>query len=67
MKTQEQFRKELEPFLVMVKTAKQTNNVDFLNKIEEFEKLLILLNICGIKESPLLLGKFTDEIFEHNN
>jgi len=66
MKTVEEFRVELKPFLAMVKMAKQTNNMDFLNNIEEFEKLLILLNICGIKECPQYLDKFVDEIIEQD-
>ncbi len=66
MKTVEEFREELKPFLAMVKMAKQTNNMDFLNNIEEFEKLLILLNICGIKECPQYLDKFVDEIIEQD-
>lgn len=66
MKTVEEFRVELKPFLAMVIMAKQTNNMDFLNNIEEFEKLLILLNICGIKECPQYLDKFVDEIIEQD-
>jgi len=66
MKTVEEFREELKPFLAMVKMAKQTNNMDFLNNIEEFEKLLVLLNICGITECPQYLDKFVDEIIEQD-
>jgi hypothetical protein len=64
MKTVEEFKEGLKPFLEMVKTAKQTNNMEFLNNIQEFENLLILLNICGIKENPQYLDKFVDEIIE---
>lgn len=66
MKTQEQFREELKPFLFMVKTAKSEKNKDFIDNVEEFKNLLIAKNICGIQENPLLLDKFIDEIIEQD-
>ena len=66
MKTQEKFREELKPFLVMVKTAKSEKNKDFLNNVEEFKNILIAKNICGIQKNPLLLDKFIDEIIEQD-
>lgn len=64
MKTEEQFRIDLNPFLEMVKSAKQTNNGEFLRNVTDFKNLLIEKNICGIKDNPFLLDKFIDEIIE---
>jgi hypothetical protein len=66
MKTEEQFRKELKPFLVMVRTAKSEKNNDFLDNVEEFKNLLIAKNICRIQENPQLLDKLIDEIIEQD-
>jgi hypothetical protein len=64
MKTNEEFKKQLKPFLEMIMVAKSENNTDFLVNVEEFKKLLIIRNICGISENQFLLDKFVDEILE---
>lgn len=66
MKTEQELKNELKPFLEMVKSVKQTDNKDFLNNIEEFKNILISKNIGGIKENSFFLDKFIAEIIEEN-
>lgn len=65
MKTEQEFKEDLKPFLEMVKTAKQLNHKEFLRNIEEFKIFLISKDICGINENPLILDKLIDEIIEN--
>ena len=64
MKTNEEFKQQLKPFLEMIKIAKSEKNRDFLDNVEDFKRLLIASNICSINDNPLLLDKFIDEILE---
>lgn len=64
MKTNEEFKQQLKPFLEMIRIAKIENNRDFLENVEELKKILISRNICSINENPFLLDKFVDEILE---
>lgn len=64
MKTTEELKRDLYPFLVMIKTAKAQNCNDFLDNVDDFKNYLIKKNICGVKENPLLLDRFVDEIIE---
>jgi len=66
MKTTEEFKQQLRPFLEMIRIAKSEKNKDFLDNVEDFKKLLIARNICGINDNPFLLDKFVDEIIDEN-
>lgn len=64
MRTEEELRLALKPFLDLIRAAKSDQNEEFLRNIDEMSRIMVRSNFAGIQENPQLLDKFVDEILE---
>lgn len=64
MKNEIEIRNCLNPLLEWVRIVKSSSNPEKEKVIEDFKKVLLERDICGVKDNPTLLDKIFDEIIE---